>query len=46
MGRSYLPRWKFTDSCGRPQRASGAIFMWAAPTATKPCALIQAGARS
>ena len=24
MGRSYLPRWKFTDSCGRPQTA-GAI---------------------
>ena len=24
MGRSYLPRWKFTDSCGRPQ-TSGAI---------------------
>ena len=19
MNRSYLPRWKFTDSCGRPQ---------------------------
>jgi hypothetical protein len=24
MGRSYLPRWKFTDSCDRPQ-TSGAI---------------------
>ena len=24
MGRSYLPRWKFTDSCGRPQ-TSGVI---------------------
>jgi Family of unknown function (DUF6282) len=24
MGRSYLPRWKFTDSCGRPQ-TTGAI---------------------
>ena len=24
MGLSYLPRWKFTDSCGRP-RAPGAI---------------------
>src|SRR5262245_56080758 len=26
MGRSYLPRWKFTDSCGRPQ-TSGAIHV-------------------
>jgi Family of unknown function (DUF6282) len=26
MGRSYLPRWKFTDSCGRP-RISGAIHV-------------------
>jgi Family of unknown function (DUF6282) len=26
MGRSYLPRWKFTDSCGRPQ-VSGALHL-------------------
>jgi hypothetical protein len=26
MSWSYLPRWKFTDSCGRP-RASGAIHV-------------------
>jgi hypothetical protein len=26
MGRSYLPRWKFTDSCGRPQ-ISGALHL-------------------
>ncbi len=26
MGRSYLPRWKFTDSCGRPQ-ISGAVHL-------------------
>jgi uncharacterized protein DUF6282 len=26
MGRSFLPRWKFTDSCGRPQ-ISGAMHL-------------------
>jgi hypothetical protein len=26
MSFSFLPRWKFTDSCGRPQ-ASGAIHV-------------------
>jgi hypothetical protein len=26
MSRSYLPRWKFTDSCGRPQ-TSGAVHV-------------------
>ena len=26
MSWSYLPRWKFTDSCGRP-RATGAIHV-------------------
>ena len=26
MGRSFLPRWRFTDSCGRPQ-ISGAMHL-------------------
>ncbi len=32
MIRSYLPRWKFTDSCGHPQ-AAGTIHLGCAHTA-------------
>jgi hypothetical protein len=37
MGRSYLPRWKFTDSCGRPQ-ISGAIHVGCAHCDQTLCA--------
>ena len=37
MGRSYLPRWKFTDSCGRPQ-ISGAIYVGCAHCDQTLCA--------
>jgi hypothetical protein len=37
MGRSYLPRWKFTDSCGRPQ-TSGAIHVGCAHCDQTLCA--------
>jgi hypothetical protein len=37
MSRSYLPRWKFTDSCGRP-RATGAIHVGCTHDGHTPCA--------
>ena len=37
MGRSYLPRWKFADSCGRPQ-ISGAIHVGCAHCDQTLCA--------
>src|SRR6185437_11725720 len=27
MRRSYIPRWKFTDSCGRPKAPPGALHL-------------------
>ena len=37
MGRSYLPRWQFTASCGRPQ-TSGAIHVGCAHCDRTLCA--------
>jgi hypothetical protein len=48
MRRSYLPRWKFTDSCGRPQ-ISGAMHLGCThceqsrPMLTDRRALLKAG---
>jgi len=39
---SYLPRWKFTDSCGRPMRQ--ARFTSAAPMPATPHVTTQRGA--
>jgi hypothetical protein len=38
MNWSYLPRWKFTDSCGRP-RVPGAIHIGCAHEVHTECAL-------
>src|SRR5690242_14918632 len=37
MGRSFLPRWKFTDSCGRPQ-TTGAMHVGCSHCDQTPCA--------
>jgi hypothetical protein len=37
MSWSYLPRWKFTDSCGRP-RVPGAIHVGCAHSEHTQCA--------
>ena len=37
MSWSYLPRWKFTDSCGRP-RVPGAIHLGCAHSEHTQCA--------
>jgi hypothetical protein len=37
MGRSFLPRWKFTDSCGRPQ-TTGAMHVGCADCDQTLCA--------
>ena len=37
MSWSYLPRWKFTDSCGRP-RVPGAIHVGCAQSEHTQCA--------
>ena len=36
MSLSYLPRWKFTDSCGRP-RVTGAIHLGCAHDSHTAC---------